>query len=78
MVGKTVQPAILMNTDSWGYGHFVLDDDSVRIFEQNLAKISAKMDKTTISNQLLLMMQQLAYPATRIPVVLNQMMDEDN
>jgi len=31
-----------------------------------------------VIGQLILMMRQLAYPATRMPIVMNQLIDEQN
>lgn len=38
-VGKEVPSAILLNNDDWGFGHFVLDEASTRVFEERLSQI---------------------------------------
>jgi len=68
----------LLNSNDWGFGYFVLDDKSIKFFEQNLSKIENKLNKTTIIGQLILMMRQIAYPATRLPILLKQMAEEKN
>lgn len=67
-----------MNSSDHGFGVFVVDDKSIRFFEENLSKIESQLDKAVVIGQLLIMMRQIMYPATRLPLVLNQMMDEPN
>jgi hypothetical protein len=78
LVGLQVPEAILMNSSDHGFGVFVVDDKSIRFFEENLSKIESQLDKAVVIGQLLIMMRQIMYPATRLPLVLNQMMDEPN
>lgn len=33
MVGKSVPSAFLLNSDDWGFGHFELDEPSIKVFE---------------------------------------------
>ena len=70
--------AILMNSSDHGFGVFVIDDKSIRFFEENLASIDDQLNKAVVIGQLLIMMRQIMYPATRLPLILNQMMEEQN
>ena len=67
-----------MNSNDHGFGVFVIDDKSIRFFEENLSKIESQLNKAVVIGQLLIMMRQIMYPATRLPLVLNQMMEEPN
>lgn len=78
LVGLQVPEAILMNSNDHGFAMFVIDDKSVRYYEQNLSKIENQLNKAVVIGQLLIMMRQILYPATRLPLILNQMMDEQN
>ena len=31
--------AMLLNSDDWGFGHFTIDDESMKVFEEKLSKI---------------------------------------
>jgi hypothetical protein len=33
MIGKSVPNAFLLNSDDWGFGHFELDEQSIKVFE---------------------------------------------
>ena len=68
---KAVPAAILLNADDWGFGHFHMDEDSVKVFEQKLSNVSAKVDKAVILGQLFSMMQQIEYPATKFAKILS-------
>lgn len=57
---------------------FVVDDKSIRFFEQHLSSLENQLNKAVVIGQLLIMMRQIMYPATRLPLILNQMMDEPN
>ena len=70
--------AILLNNDDWGFGYFCLDDDSIKVFEEKLSFINSALNRSVIIGQLIIMMRQLAYPATRMPIVMNQLMEEKN
>jgi len=67
-----------MNSNDHGFGVFVIDDKSIRFYEENLSKIENQLNKAVVISQLLIMMKQIMYPATRLPLVLDQMMDEPN
>ena len=67
-----------MNSNDHGYGVLVIDDKSIRFYEENLARIENQLNKAVVIGQLLIMMRQIMYPATRLPLILNQMMDEPN
>jgi len=67
-----------MNSSDHGFGVFVIDDKSIRFFEENLASIDDQLNKAVVIGQLLIMMRQIMYPATRLPLILNQMMEEQN
>jgi hypothetical protein len=48
MVGKDIAAAVLLNNDDWGYGYFVLDKASLRVFEKNLANVCSKLNRCNI------------------------------
>lgn len=77
-VGLQVPQAILMNSNDHGFGVFVIDDKSIRFYEKNLSSIDNQLNKAVVISQLLIMMKQIMYPATRLPLILNQMMEEQN
>jgi len=77
-VGQQVPEAILMNSNDYGFGVFVIDDKSIRYYEENLSKIESQLNKAVVISQLLIMMRQILYPATRLPLILTQMLDEQN
>ena len=47
-VGLEVPNAILINSNDHGYGVFIIDDKSIRFFEENLAKIENKINKAVV------------------------------
>jgi hypothetical protein len=65
-----------MNSNDYGFGVFVIDDKSIRYYEENLSRIESQLNKAVVISQLLIMMRQILYPATRLPLILNQMFDE--
>ena len=75
---KKEPAAILLNSDDWGFGHFNLDEASLKVFENQLSKISSKIDKSVICGQLVCMMREIEYPATRLVGIMRQLMDEKN
>lgn len=75
-VGMQMPEAIMVNSSDHGFGVFVIDDKSIRFFEENLEKIDNQLNKAVVIGQLLIMMRQILYPATRLPLILNQMMEE--
>lgn len=78
MLGKQVPDAFLLNADDWGFGHFELDEASIKVFEQSLEKVESQTDRAVIIGQITAMMRQIEYPATRLPVVMSQFMNEGN
>lgn len=40
--------AILLNSDDWGFGHFQMDDMSIKVFEERLAKVENKVDRAVV------------------------------
>ena len=78
MVGKPVPKAFLLNSDDWGFGHFELDEASIKVFEQNLSNVESQIDRAVILGQITGMMLQVEYPATRLPIVMNQLLNEGN
>jgi len=48
MVGKATSPALLLNSDDWGFGHFELDKDSIEVFEKSLGQIDSQIDRAVI------------------------------
>ena len=39
MKDKAMPSAMLLNSDDWGFGHFTIDDESMKVFEDKLSKI---------------------------------------
>lgn len=76
--GLNVPAAILLNNSDWGFGHFTLNESSVNVFENSLSKINSSINRAVILGQFIIMMRQIEYPATRLPRVLNQLIDEKN
>lgn len=48
LVGQQVPEAILMNSSDNGFGVFVIDEKSIRYFEQHLSKIEKQVDKAVV------------------------------
>lgn len=67
-----------MNSSDYAYGVFLIDDKSLDAYEQNLSKINDQVNKVVLVNELIVMMKELKYPATRLPRILNQLYDEPN
>lgn len=44
MVGKDVPRALLINSDDYGFGVFIIDEQSYKFYEENLDKIPTKLD----------------------------------
>lgn len=78
MVGKKVPAAVLLNSDDWGFGHFTMDDSTIKVFEEKLGKMASKIDRAVVIGQIITMMRQIQYPASRMPAVMNQLLDEQN
>jgi hypothetical protein len=71
LVGLDVPHAILMNSDDYGFGVFIIDEKSQRVYEQNLNKIPTELNKAVVISQFIVMMREIQYPATRFPKILN-------
>ena len=50
---KRVPAAILLNSDDWGFGHFLMDDSSIKVFEEKLSKVQSKVDRAVVIGQLI-------------------------
>lgn len=48
MIGKDAPAAFLLNDDDWGFGHFVLDEQSIKVFEQTLSKIPSQLNRAVV------------------------------
>jgi len=57
VAGKKVPAAILLNSDDWGFGHFTMDDNAMKIFEEKLGKMHSKIDRAVVIGQLITMMR---------------------
>ena len=68
----------MINSEDYGFGVFIIDEKSASFYESNLDKINTKLNKTNVIGQLIVMMREILYPATRFPKILNQMIDEKN
>jgi hypothetical protein len=78
LIGKDIPAAILLNNDDWGFGYFLLDEASVRVFEGKLANVENNLNRVVIIGQLISMVRQIHYPVTRLAIVLDQLIDEKN
>jgi hypothetical protein len=78
MIGKDLPAAFLLNSGDWGFGYFELDMPSVKVFEENLSRVQDSLDRAVIISNVIAMMRLLVYPATRMPIVMNQLMGESN
>ena len=47
-VGKRVPAAVLLNSDDWGFGHFTMDENAMKVFEEKLGKITSKIDRAVV------------------------------
>lgn len=48
MVGKQQPAALLLNSDDWGFGHFVLDNQSLDVLESNLGNVESALDRAVV------------------------------
>lgn len=71
LVGEYVPHAILMNSNDYGFAVFIIDEKSLQAYEHSMSKINHQMNKSVLLNQLIIMMKELHYPATRLPKILN-------
>lgn len=55
-----------------------MDDTAMKVFEEKLGKMQSKIDRAVVIGQLITMMRQIQYPATRMPLIMNQLLDESN
>ncbi len=78
MNGLPVPNALCLNAGDYGYGIFYQDEKSQRAFENGLSKVDDKLNKAVSLSQLITMMRDIAYPATRMPKLLQQMLSEQN
>lgn len=78
MNGKNAPDAILLNCDDWGFGHFIMDDNSMKVFEQSLGNVKSNIDRAVIIGQVSAMMKQIEFPANRLTSFLQQLMNEQN
>lgn len=76
--GLTVPHAILMNSSDYGFGVFVIDEKSIKVYEQHLDKVPDQLNKAVVIGQFIVMMREILYPATSFPRILTQMYDEKN
>ena len=66
MKEKAAPSAILLNSDDWGFGHFTIDDESMKVFEEKLSKVQNALDRNVILGQVMSMMRMGEYAATRL------------
>ena len=59
IVGKKVPAGVLLNSDDWGFGHFTMDDNTMKVFEEKLGKMQSKIDRAVVIGQLITMMRQI-------------------
>ena len=48
IVGKRVPAAVLLNCDDWGFGHFTMEDTTMKVFEDKLGKMQSKIDRAVV------------------------------
>lgn len=48
MKDKAKPSAILLNSDDWGFGHFTIDEESMKIFEEKLSKVQNALDRNVV------------------------------
>ena len=48
IAGKKVPAAVLLNSDDWGFGHFTMDDNAMKVFEEKLGKMQSKIDRAVV------------------------------
>ena len=75
---KQVPAAVLLNSEDWGFGHFHLDDAALKVFEGKLSKVQSALDRNVVLGQIICMMRQIEYPATKLTTIMNQLQDEKN
>jgi aminopeptidase N len=78
MDGKPATAAVLLNCDDWGFGHFILDDDTIKVFENSLGNVASNIDRAVIVGQISAMMKQIEFPANKLSGFLKQLMNEQN
>ena len=78
MKDKAAPSAILLNSDDWGFGHFTIDDESMKVFEEKLSKIQNALDRNVVLGQVISMMRMGEYAATRLHKIRAQFVDEKN
>ena len=71
MVCKDLPAAILLNVDDWGFGYFEIDLASIKVFEECLSRVSDSLDRSVVISNVIAMMRQLSYPATRLPIIMH-------
>ena len=78
LVGLDVPLAILTNSDDYGFGLFTIDAKSAAFFEEHLPLVPSQLNRVVVISQVIVMMREVMYAATRFPRILNQMIDEKN
>jgi len=57
---------------------FLVDSISSQYYEDHLDKVPSQLNKAVVISQLIIMMREILYPATRFPKILHHMMEEKN
>ena len=70
---KHVPAVVLLNSEDWGFGHFYLDDAALKVFEGKLSKVASALDRNVVLGQIICMMRQIEYPATKLTTIMNQL-----
>ena len=55
-----------------------MEDTAIKVFEDKLGNMQSKIDRAVVIGQLITMMRQIQYPATRMPLIMNQLLEETN
>lgn len=48
-----------------------MDESALKVFEEKLGRMQSKIDRAVVIGQLITMMRQIEYPATRMPLIMN-------
>ncbi len=67
-----------MNSDYYGFAAFSVDKKCSTFYEENLPLVPGQLNRVVVISQHIVMMREILYPATRVPKILNQMIEEKN
>lgn len=77
--GQSAPHAFLLNYEDWGYGRFLIDDRSLKAFQEGLSKIEGSLSRKLIHNTLFTMTRDGQLSANDFGnIIKKQMMQEVN